>query len=359
MSVSNRQPLTLLSRFLSDKGAHAAVEYALMLAMIVGSALLIIDALGRGSATTFAGLHGKLNGNRATSVMPNDGRGGEPSGVSLVRPEAAESPIWGLARLAVTCALLAGAIGGVLVVYRGRKLRRDAEAAAKAPTVAPPPVEEMRYVGKRQQILRGLANDGRRLLHNQLLVRQIMSAPNSRVTPETPTGELCEIMRTRQIRHLLVCSAEGELQGIISDRDQGARTGKSAAEIMTPRPTFVGPNDLLAHAVTVMLERRFSSLPVLDNGKLVGIITMTDVAMALQCTLQLVDRMIAEIEGVVAGRMSEESIPEEIRAGDSATRKAAGLAAASVAPAARKAEPLAARSSPPTQSRDARSNQAL
>lgn len=284
----------LVAGFIHDNRANAAVEYALMLAMIVGSALLIIDALGRETSATFAGLHGSLGGHPQVTAPAGMARDNGPVGAP------AAGNVWGRTRLVVACGLLAAAIGGAVVVYRCRRARRAESAEETSPTpVAAPPVEQLRYIAKRQQILRGLAGDGRRVLHNQLLVRQIMSAPHARVLPETPGDELCEMMRAYQIRHLLVCSAEGELLGIISDRDKQGAEGKTAGEIMTPRPMFVAPDQMLAHAVTMMLERRISSLPVLDNGRLVGIVTMTDVAMALQCTLQLVDRLISEIEGII------------------------------------------------------------
>lgn len=299
------------SDFCRDNRAHAAVEYALMLAMIVGSALLIIDALGRDSSATFGGLSGTLGGQRQVSSS-GDPAHGDGSSAAAGQTQSSAS-VWGLARLAVTCGLLAAALGGVLVVYRARRARNAPETDDVPPAETAPPAEQLRYIAKRQQILRGLANDGRRVLHNQLLVRQIMSTPHARVLPETPCDELCELMSKYQIRHLLVCSGEGELRGIISDRDKQAAAGKTAADIMTPRPMFVGPEHMLAHAVTIMLERRISALPVLDNGRLVGIVTMTDVAMALQCTLQLVDRLIAEIEGVVEGNKSAEDLfPREL-----------------------------------------------
>jgi len=54
------------------------------------------------------------------------------------------------------------------------------------------------------------------------------------------------------------------------------------------------------HVVTILLESRISSLPVVDGDQLVGIITATDVVVDLQCSLQLTDRVISRVDGTIA-----------------------------------------------------------
>jgi signal-transduction protein with cAMP-binding, CBS, and nucleotidyltransferase domain len=44
-----------------------------------------------------------------------------------------------------------------------------------------------------------------------------------------------------------------------------------------------------------MLDRHISSLPVVENGKLVGIITTTDLVMAFQCTMQVIQAAAADL----------------------------------------------------------------
>lgn len=55
---------------------------------------------------------------------------------------------------------------------------------------------------------------------------------------------------------------------------------KKLGDIMTKNPKTVGPNSTLDEVVTFMGEKNLKRLPVVDNGKVVGIITRTDVIRA-------------------------------------------------------------------------------
>jgi len=103
-------------------------------------------------------------------------------------------------------------------------------------------------------------------------------------------------MTERRVRHLLVCTPDLQILGIISDRDLPVRTGATAAELMTREPAVVTPDVTITAAVSVMLTRRISSLPVVEQDRVVGIVTMTDVAMTLQCALQSLDKLSSELD---------------------------------------------------------------
>jgi len=89
-------------------------------------------------------------------------------------------------------------------------------------------------------------------------------------------------MKRHRIRHLVVTSDE-ELVGVISERDLGgrhgeeARRGRSVEELMSPRVVSGTPRMTLREAANLMRGRTIGSLPVLEDGKLVGIVTATDV----------------------------------------------------------------------------------
>jgi CBS domain-containing protein len=141
-----------------------------------------------------------------------------------------------------------------------------------------------------------MAADVRALLHNRLLVRSVMSTTIHTIGPAMLAAEVKQLMSERQVRHVLVCTPDRKLLGIISDRDLPVRPGATAADLMTRDAAVVAPDVTVAAAISVMLKRRISSLPVVEQDRVVGIVTMTDVAMTLQCALQSLDKVATELE---------------------------------------------------------------
>jgi acetoin utilization protein AcuB len=80
---------------------------------------------------------------------------------------------------------------------------------------------------------------------------------------------------------------DGKLVGIVTDRDLREHEGLAgtAADYlewtkvtaaMTPNPMTVSPESLTLEVARLLLEQKIGSLPVVDNGKLVGIVTTSD-----------------------------------------------------------------------------------
>ena len=98
----------------------------------------------------------------------------------------------------------------------------------------------------------------------------------------TPLEEAVSKAALAGIRHLPVLDGE-TLVGMVSDRDlkKAAGAGRSddtpVEEIMTPFTVRAAPRDGLSRAAKIMLESRISALPVLEDDRLVGILTSTDV----------------------------------------------------------------------------------
>jgi CBS domain-containing protein len=102
-----------------------------------------------------------------------------------------------------------------------------------------------------------------------------------------------DIMRLGRIRHLPVVDDEERLVGILSQRDlfrsalartlgYGERGGRkildtlAVKEVMTTDVVTTSPDTPLTEAACVMLERKIGALPVVENSKLVGLITESD-----------------------------------------------------------------------------------
>lgn len=115
------------------------------------------------------------------------------------------------------------------------------------------------------------------------------------VPPDASIPELVEAMAEGDFRHLPV-QREHELIGIVSihDMDRLVLKGFSEANrwiteaqhVMTPDPYVVDQGESLATVLKEMIERRIGTTLVLRRGKLVGILTVTDVCRVLSEVLE-------------------------------------------------------------------------
>jgi acetoin utilization protein AcuB len=131
-------------------------------------------------------------------------------------------------------------------------------------------------------------------------VDALMTTELVTVTPETPILEARRLMLERRIRHLLVCDREGvdaKLLGIVTDRDIRLNLASPATSlsvwelnyllarltvggVMRTALITVGPIRDSREAARIMIQHQIGALPVLDGGRLVGIVTETDILRA-------------------------------------------------------------------------------
>lgn len=127
-------------------------------------------------------------------------------------------------------------------------------------------------------------------------VREWMSASPITVPPSLSVPEARELMQRRLIRHLPVVEGE-RLIGIVTDWDirlslppsMGPLTvweintrlaRLTVGEVMTREVLTIAPDRPLEEAARVMLEHRIGALPVVEQGRLLGILTETDLLRA-------------------------------------------------------------------------------
>jgi acetoin utilization protein AcuB len=104
-----------------------------------------------------------------------------------------------------------------------------------------------------------------------------MTRPPVTVTGETTVQQALHTIEERQVRHLPVLDANGALVGIVAEKELlRANSGDLVEEIMTRDVITVTEYTALEEAARIMIDHRISSLPVVRDGKLVGIITETD-----------------------------------------------------------------------------------
>mgnify|MGYP001605611966 FL=1 len=126
-------------------------------------------------------------------------------------------------------------------------------------------------------------------------VSDLMSRDVATVGVADSCQEAVARMVRQKIRHLPVVERDGRLVGVVTDRDLRHRLFEPRVmkeigtvsvdqilktvpvkDIMSAPVVTVGPQDELETAARVMLEDKVGSLPVVENGRVVGIITETD-----------------------------------------------------------------------------------
>lgn len=110
-----------------------------------------------------------------------------------------------------------------------------------------------------------------------MLVVERMTPNPIVTTPETTVSEALQIIEAEHLRHLPVLDDQGSLVGIVSEKDLlRASPQLLVAQMMTTDVITVTEYTPLEQAARVMSDHKISSLPVIRSGRLVGIITETD-----------------------------------------------------------------------------------
>jgi acetoin utilization protein AcuB len=106
------------------------------------------------------------------------------------------------------------------------------------------------------------------------------------VTVQTTVQQAIELMKINSIRHLPVADVHHKLQGLLTLADLKQALIPSMlgdltlADMMIKNPLTVGPDDDIEIAAQLIYKHKISGLPVTHNGKLVGILTESDILRA-------------------------------------------------------------------------------
>lgn len=113
-----------------------------------------------------------------------------------------------------------------------------------------------------------------------MLVANRMSKNPQTASPRDTLAEADAKMHAGNFRHLPIVK-DGKLTGMLSDHDirqhQGHLTDTRVTGAMTENPITVTPDTSMEEAAEILLERKIGGLPVVDNERLVGMITTTDI----------------------------------------------------------------------------------
>ncbi len=140
------------------------------------------------------------------------------------------------------------------------------------------------------------------------IVKQLLQGKGSEVwsiSPEATVYEALQLMADKNIGALVVLEG-GKLAGIISERDYARKVilhQKSSmqipvSEIMTRTVFFVSPDASIEECMALMTNQRVRHLPVLEDDKLVGVISIGDVVKAIISNQEF---MIEQLQNYIVG----------------------------------------------------------
>jgi len=134
-------------------------------------------------------------------------------------------------------------------------------------------------------------------------VAQVLRGKNPRVLTVSPTQDvtsLVTLLAEHRIGAVPVVDDAGKLVGIISERDiihgmikyREALPGQTIDKLMTRQVKTCTPNDAVVELMELMTRSRIRHVPVLENGRLTGIISIGDVVK------QRLDEAQSEVEAL-------------------------------------------------------------
>jgi CBS domain-containing protein len=105
---------------------------------------------------------------------------------------------------------------------------------------------------------------------------EIMSTNVTSVGPETSVEQIASILNEKKISGVPVVDAEGSPVGVVSELDIISRSGQIASDIMSSGVITVTEDTPAEDIVEILDSRRVRRVPVISHGKIVGIISRSD-----------------------------------------------------------------------------------
>jgi len=119
-----------------------------------------------------------------------------------------------------------------------------------------------------------------------MLVRDLMTADVRCASPDATLSEIAAQMKRLNVGAIPICNSDGQLIGIITDRDIAVECVAAglnpqeyrAREFMTAEPITISPDAPIGEALRIMGHEQVHRLPVVEDGHLVGILSASDLA---------------------------------------------------------------------------------
>ncbi|MCI6257115.1 MAG: CBS domain-containing protein [Clostridiales bacterium] len=139
-----------------------------------------------------------------------------------------------------------------------------------------------------------------------MLVRDLMNSNLVTIAPAESVALAARLLSRYDLGALPVCQNDGRLRGIVTDRDLVLRClapGEDprrlpVGDIMTRSCAWVSPGAELSEAAAVMASAQVRRLPVVDNHKVVGMLSLGDLARCHNCDMEAAAALADISQGV-------------------------------------------------------------
>ena len=132
-----------------------------------------------------------------------------------------------------------------------------------------------------------------------MFVRDLMNSAVVSITPEESAALAARLLSRHDLGSLPVCGQNGRLVGIVTDRDIITRcvaAGEDPSrvpvqDIMSRSPVTIAPGDDIHAAARQMAARQVRRLPVVEGGKVVGMVSLGDLARNHRCDTEAAEAL--------------------------------------------------------------------
>lgn len=140
-------------------------------------------------------------------------------------------------------------------------------------------------------------------------VSELMTDAVVTVSPDEPVAVAARLLYRHNIGAIPVCTSDGRLRGILTDRDITLRcvatdndpNETTVGEIMSRSLVTVSPGDSVQDATERMAQAQVRRLPVVEDGRLVGMLALGDLARTRQYSMEA-SKALSEISSNVKKR---------------------------------------------------------
>jgi CBS domain-containing protein len=114
-----------------------------------------------------------------------------------------------------------------------------------------------------------------------MMARDLMTRDIITVSPSIKVKDLALIFTKNQISGAPVADKNGKIIGLVSEADIVAKRGKDAKAIMSKKVISVPQDASVEEIARLMATHAIKRLPVMDNGKIIGIVSRADIVNAV------------------------------------------------------------------------------